>query len=263
MSNRCAWIIAIGEVDPLAQAIAAQLAAYGVAVKGQKWPLDQPQAWMQSAQEAAGEDARLVIIVTSSTDYKQSDLRRQLSLFRIFLQTLQRGFINGFIAFTDPDNAPSTQSDMPGTPILGDLEAIGSSAWVARAVARLHAPKTTAWPVRLGLFAQEKLGVWLQVVPQPGQTSQGCVTGVSGNDAKITFQAIGAANTLPEKSVNEYELKGLTFETAGHAFTAWGLQNLLTPEQAHFVRLENEPDLLAIGTLPNGELSDVSLIALR
>lgn len=167
MSNRCAWIIAIGEVDPLAQAIAAQLAAYGVAVKGQKWPLDQPQAWMQSAQEAAGEDTRLVIIVTSSTDYKQSDLRRQLSLFRIFLQTLRRGFINGFIAFTDTDNAPSTQSDMPGTPILGDLEAIGSSAWVARAVARLHAPKTTAWPVRLGLLRKRSWGFGCRSYPSP------------------------------------------------------------------------------------------------
>jgi hypothetical protein len=39
MANGCVWIIGIGAVDGVAQAVAAQLKPYGLAIEGQKWPV--------------------------------------------------------------------------------------------------------------------------------------------------------------------------------------------------------------------------------
>lgn len=261
--DHCAWLIAVGEVDELAQVTARQLTAYGVAVKGQRWPDKQPQAWMTSAQEAAGDNARLVVVVATPDSYRDPELRRQLALFRLFLQTLTRSTVNGFVVLHGGSEPGDIQSELPGTAILADWQSVGTDNWIARAVARLHAPRRPKWPADLSLFAQEKLGVWLSVKPEPGQTIQGCLVGVSANQSDISFHAVGSAGQLPERSTNEYEMKGITFESAGHSFKAWALKNTLSSNDAYFVRLQGEPDLLAIATLPSGEISDVDLISLR
>lgn len=263
MADRCAWLIGIGDVDAVAQLTASQLRPYGLNIQGQKWPMGENQAWMASAQEAAGANARLVLIVASAEDYKNPQLRRELALFRLFLQTLVKSPVDGLVILTDPAKAHEMKAGLPGTGLLDDYEIVQGAGWQAKAVARLHAPRKPKWPVRLGLFAQEKLGVWLEVKPEPMQTTMGCMVGVSGNEADISFHAVGPAGRLPEKSINEYELKGIEFESAGQAFKAWALQNTFTPSDAYYVRLEGEPDLLAIGTLPDGELTDVSLFCLR
>lgn len=263
MAERCAWLIGVGAVDTAAQLAASQLRGYGVAIQGQKWPMGEKQAWLASAQEAAGAGARLIVVVASPEDYQNPALRRDLSLFRLFLQTLVKSPVDGLVILTDPSKAAAIASPLPGTALLGDFEMVQGSGWQAKAVARLHAPRRSRWPVRLGLFAQERLGVWLEVKPQPTDTTEGCLVGVSGEGADISFHAAGTAGRLPEKSVNEYEMKGIGFESAGHAFTAWALQNRFSPDEAYYVRLEGEPDLLAIGTLPGGEPSDVDLFCLR
>lgn len=263
MSDRCVWMIVLGDLDAKARATAAKLAPYGVEIQGQALAVDQANSWMSCAQSAAQAGARFVIVVSSSEDYWRPEVRRQLSLFRLFLQTFTKSTINGMVDLVDAGQVDARSVDLPGTPILDDWETITTDSWAARAVARLHSPKRPNWPVALGLFAQEKLGTWLQVQPKPGHIAPGCLLGVSGNEAKISFHAAGPAGCLPERSINEFELKGLTFTSAGHDFHAWGLQNSLPPEQAYFARLQNEPDLLAISTLPDGELSDVHLMCLR
>jgi hypothetical protein len=263
MAERYAWLIGVGDVDAAAQLAASQLRGYGVNIQGQKWPVGEKQAWLASAQEAAGAGARLILIVATPEDYQKPELRRELALFRLFLQTLVKSPVDGLVILTDPSKAAEIQTDLPGTPLLGDFEIVQSPGWQAKAVARLHAPRKPKWPVRFGLYAQEKLGVWLEVKPQPTETTSGCLVGVSGNESNISFHAVGEAGRLPEKSVNEYEMKGIEFETSGHKFTAWALQNSFSSDQAYYVRLEGEPEVLAIGTLPDGEVSDVDLFCLR
>lgn len=263
MNDRCVWMIVLGDVDTEARTTAAKLAPYGAAIRGQAFDIDQTSWWMSCGRHAAQAGAHFVIVVISFMDYQRPEIRRQLALFRLFLQTLTKSTINGLVHLVGSEQVDSGSTSLPGVPILGDWETVMTDQWPARTVARLHAPKQPAWPVSLGLFAHEKLGTWLQVQPSPGQTAHGCLLGVSGNEATISFQAVGQAGCLPERSINELELKGLTFASAGYDFNAWGLQNVLSAEQAYFARLENEPDLLAISTLPDGELSDVHLMCLR
>jgi hypothetical protein len=184
-------------------------------------------------------------------------------LFRLFLQTLIQSPVDGLVILTDPAKASDMQTELPGTALLGDFEIVQATGWQAKAVARLHSPRKSKWPVRFGLFAQEKIGVWLEVKPLPLETTMGCLVGVSGHDSNISFHAVGEAGRLPDKSVNEYEVKGIQFESAGHTFIAWALQNTFATNESYFVRLEGEPDMLAIGVLPGGEVSDVDLFCFR
>lgn len=263
MSDRCIWLIGMGDVDPVAQQVAQQLRPYGALLRGQKWPTGEKQTWMASAQEAAAAGASVVVVVAPTDAYADPARRRELALFRLFLQSLVRRSVNGFVVLTDPSAATATASDLPGSSVLADWEIVNAAGWPARVVARMHAPKKPQWPVRIGVYAQDKLGVWLEVKPSPEVTTQGCLLGVSGNSASISFHAVGPAGRLPERSVNEYEMKGIEFEAAGHGFSAWALRNTLTPEDAYFVRIEQEPDILAIGNLPDGEIGDVDLVNLR
>lgn len=257
MSDKCAWIITLSDNDAPAQAAATQLAAYGLPPKGQRWPKEN-DGWVASAQEAAQANAAIVIVVGTHAQYNDPALRRRLALFRLALQTRRQATINGIALLA----GEPTNTDTPTTGILNDWLIATDTRWPAKAVARAHAPATPAWPARLGVHAQERLGVWLEVHPDPAQTAAGALLGVSGNEATISFHAVGQAGALPERTVNEYELKGLKFDAAGKAFEAWALQNTLAPDQSYFVRIEGEPDWLAVGSLPQGQADNVHLIRL-
>lgn len=261
MANGCVWIIGIGAVDGVAQTVAAQLKPYGLAVEGQKWPVGEKQAWLASADAAAAQAARVVIVVASKSDHDNPTTRRALAFFRLALQTQIAKPVAGFVVLTDTTEAGSSPTASTQFSILGDWEVVADDHWSAKVVARFHAPRQPKWPVNLGLIAREKLGVWLTVSPLAGQSAQGCLVGVSGNEADISFHAVGPAGGLPATSINEYELKGIAFEAGGQPFKAWALQNTIGPEQAYYVRLEGEPNVLAMGQLPNGQIDDVDLIA--
>jgi hypothetical protein len=263
MVDRCAWIIGIGEVEPAAQLVARQLKPYGVDVKGQKWPTGEKQPWLGSAQEAAGAGALVVIVVASTESYNDKDRRRELSLFRIMLQTLLKQPVAGFVILTDPTNQVENTPPLLGTNILNDWEVVSSTTWPAKVVARLNVARKLSWPIKLEMYAQEKLGVWFAVNPQPGSTTHGCVVGVNGNDADLSFHAVGPAGRLPERSINEYELKGIEFDIDTQHFKAWAVQNTIGPEDAYYVRLESEPDSIAVGALPGGEIVDLNLLHFR
>lgn len=257
MANGCIWIIGIGDVDGAAQTVAAQLKPYGLDIQGQKWPVGEKQAWLASAETAAAQAGHVAIVVASEKSYADPVMRRELALFRLLLQTRLNRSVDGFVILTDatdPKNAPQPNTTLS---ILGDWSVVSGGNWAAKVVARFHAPRHPKWPVKLGLLAHERLGVWLCVGPQSGQTSQGCLVGVAGNGADISFHAVGAADGLPETSINEYELKGIEFELGDQSFKAWALQNTVGPDQAYYVRLEGEPSVIAIGQLPNGQIGDV------
>ena len=97
MTDKCAWIINLGANDAPAQAAAMQLAQYGLTPKGQRWPTDNENAWMTSAQEAAEANAAIVILIGSAQELSSEKKRRDLALFRLSLQALQRAGASGTI----------------------------------------------------------------------------------------------------------------------------------------------------------------------
>ena len=258
MAGKCAWFINLDEDDTAARLAAGQLGPYGLAVKGQRWPAED-KAWLGSAQEAADAGAAVVLVIGSPARQAEAAVRRGLALFRLALQTRLGRAVNGFTLVT---GEASGGEPAAGHTVLGDWSRLDGTRWQAKVVARAHAPIAPSWPARLALHAHERLGIWLETHPAPGDTAPGALVGIAGNDARIDFHAVGPAGGMPERTVNEYELQGLQFEAGGQAFQAWGLRNAIAPDHSYYVRLDGEPDTLAIGTLPGGEPEDVSLVAM-
>ncbi|WP_322997250.1 hypothetical protein [Castellaniella sp.] len=257
MTEKCAWFINLSDDEHAAQAAALQLKPYGLPIRGQRWP--QGLAWLAAAQEAASANAAVTVVFGLASRYADPALRRDLALFRLMLQTQAGHAINGFTLLTD--DTPDAPQAMPGLAVLDDWTPL-SAGWPAKLIARAHAPIAPRWPAQLGLHAHERLGVWLETHPQPGHTASGALVGVAGNQAKIDFHAVGPKGGLPSTTDNQYELRGLQFTVADTAFEAWGLRNLIPADERYYVRLEGDPDLLAIGSLPDGEPDDVALIRL-
>lgn len=265
MNTACIWLLFLDDAEPLGQSIARSLQPYGLPVKGCLWPKNEPMGWLHCAQEAAQAQASVVLVIASQASCQNPDTRRQLALFRLALHTLRKRWINGFIlgADSNPIRNNISEPSLSGTGILDDWTALEGSGWPAKVVARAYAPKLAQWPVRLALHANERIGIWLETHPDPYQIAHGALVGVSGQDTSITFHAVGPKDALPERSVNEFELQGLTFEIGTHSFHAWALQNEIPVDHSYFVRLDKEPSVLAIGSLPNGNPDDVTLMHLR
>lgn len=260
MSGKCAWFISLPDGEALGKAAAASIGTYGLPVKGQRWPVGEKLGWLVSAQEAFAAGAAVVVVLGSRTHYMNPDIRRGLAMFRLALQSLRGGPVNGFLFIPDAGDGGLALADRLG--VLDDFELVDPARWQARAVARAHAPQAPAWPLRLGLYGHERLGVWLETHPAPQTGCQGALAGVSGNESSISFHAVGAAGGLPDRTVVQFELKGLTFDSAGMAFQAWGLQNPLPASDSYYVRLEGEPDWVAAGALPEGNAEDVHIMRL-
>lgn len=257
MTEKCAWFINLSDDEHAAQAAAQQLKPYGLPIRGQRWP--QGLTWLAATQEAASANAAVIVIFGPASRYADPALRRDLAMFRLMLQTQTGRAINGFTLLTG--DAPATPQATSRMAILDDWTPL-PEGWPAKLVARAHAPITPSWPVQLGLHAHERLGVWLAAHPQPGHTSPGALVGVAGEQSKIDFHAVGPKGNLPVNTDNQYELRGLQFTVADTAFEAWGLRNPIPADARYYVRLEGDPDLLAIGSLPDGEPDDVTLIRL-
>jgi hypothetical protein len=267
MANPCVWLIMIGEEAKIAaSAVSASLQQYGLTVKGQFWPVGEKQAWLVSSENAALENASLIVIIASKEQYASAAIQRDLAFFRLNLQSKLNRQIDGFICQLDKSDNSKDESkqQLSGTlSILSDWLYVEDGKWYAKAVARLHAPSKSNFPFKIQLYAQEKIGVWMEIRPKNTEIVSGFVFGVSGNSAKISFHAVGISGKLPEKTINEYEFKGMKFETAGLEFEAWGLKNQLQANESYFVKLDGEPDVIAVGSLPNDELEDVNIIYLN
>jgi hypothetical protein len=170
--------------------------------------------------------------------------------------------VDGFVHLLGEqiEPSPESQGNSPKMSILGDWLIVKDPKWAVKAVARLHLPNKPSLPYQFRLFAEERLGVWIEIRPHAPEDVKGFLLGVAGNESKITFQAVGPSGVLPEKSINEYEIKGMKFDASNLSFEAWGLRNTITAKDSYFARLDGEPDVLAIGSFMNEELEEVQLI---
>ena len=262
MAANCVWIITVGEVGPLSQIVASGLKTYGLDVQGQRWPVDESQAWLTSAQEAASSRAALVVLVVDPSLYQKADIRRGLALFRLSLQTRIDRLVDGFIVFQGPP--PELELGVSNCHrVLEDWQVVDpETSWLAKAVARMHVPSKLGTPIKLGLHAHERLGVWFEIARNPPIAQKGSVAGVSGENVQIDFHAVGPKGRLPNRTVNEYEIQGMKFDYQGLSFEAWGLQNTLTEDESYYIRVEGEPSYISAGELPNGEMTEVDLVCL-
>lgn len=252
------WMSALGHDQAAASAVSAMLSRYGLACKGHFW-VDAPEkmAWREALDELLKARADLWLILVDREQWAKPSVRYGLALFTAALAA-QRGA--GFpIAILDAVGGLVVPDALARASVLSAAQA----SWPAKVVARasLAAEKAPLADFRLDVLGNERLGQWFEIGPRE-QGWSGVVFGVCGDGAKINFQAVGPAGSLPEKTTLEYAQQGLTLDVGGRSFTAWAVRNQLDAATSYYARVEGCPQAILLMPYAEGDEAEATVLPL-
>lgn len=134
--------------------------------------------------------------------------------------------------------------------------------WPARVVSLAFSPQAVGQlDCRFGIRAEPLLGQWFEVGPRDEDWA-GVMFGVT-EEGTITHQAVGPKGQLPERTVLEYPIEGMQAQVGDSTFTAWSVQNRVSPEDSYYVKVDGYPARLIIGGHPGTDQAEVVVIDLK
>ncbi len=106
-------------------------------------------------------------------------------------------------------------------------------------------------PFHLVAHLDPLIGQWLELAPAQKESWQGFMIGVTG--AEVTAFGVGPRDILPEKTTLHYPLCGIKGEWGDQTFSACAAKNEINADNACFIRLEGNPQLVFITAYPEDE----------
>jgi len=256
-----AWITVLKQEDNEEEArkLHQTLSKYGLGTGGHFWRDDLPQmAWSGALEELGKADTGIWIIAGRAVDFSEPNLRYGLSMLTAGVQAL-RG--NGFpilIAMIEGElEADSLPTLLRGAGVYPATSPTLGAKMAAKA--NLPIPKL-APEYHLNVYGIPNLGQWFEIGPADGAW-KGALFGVNGGE--IVVQGVGPAGKLPEKATLEYPIQGMKLELAGDKYTAWGVQNQLSPDMSHYVKVNDHATSLVFGPMPDGDAADLFVLRLK
>jgi hypothetical protein len=263
MAGKKVWVswLPAKECEAQLQSSVHALQQVGLEVSGAPWEDDLEKcAWMELGDMLSAQDGpELFIIAGRVEDFAKHRFRYGLSLLCAFLLQ-HRPQLKVFRQVIDS----STLQDLPR--LLHDLTPLDTSpGWSAKVVAAAYsaATKATEFDCHVSVIAHSAIGQWFEIGPKAGQAPwAGAMLGVSGNDAKVVFQAVGERGQLPDKAVNEYAMQGIKADIAEHEYEAWALKNAIADGQSYYVKVQGFPSKVMFAEHPDNQESEVTVITL-
>ncbi|MCE5248705.1 hypothetical protein LLG96_00645 [bacterium] len=254
------WVTALDKDAQSVQKILGTIRQYGLDGNGHFWQDDiKNLAWLGPKEALADRETSLWVILCSLKSLESESVRYGLSLLAITVQAV-RGI--GFpILFAVTDGA--LEIDKLPTPLRGaDSIAFSSPSLGAKIVAKANTPvPKISTDYRIDIHANPNYGIWFEVGPAGTAVWKGALIGVSGGD--INFHGVGAAGTLPEKSVLEYPMEGLKLQLGEKDYSAWAVQNTIDAGHSYYVRIHDMPSGIVFGPYAPDDEASVSVISLR
>lgn len=248
------WITALKEDQPRVAAITHVLKRYGLDCKGHFWA-DVPEklAWRVAIEALQEARADLWLVLIDEEAIKKPSVRYGLSLMAAGLRQLRGG---QFPVMTLWNSAVPAEAALPHPMRCADVLLESATSWPAKIVAKASmAGKALPMDYRLDVLGDERLGQWFEIGPTDG-VWDGVVFGVTGDDAEITFQAVGSKAVLPEKSTLEFAQEGMQIKVGERNFTAWAVRNTVAAGESYFARVKGCPD--AVLFMPYSDAGDSS-----
>ncbi len=254
------WLTSLGSSKEEVQKTMAALKKVGLAIDGHFWQDDlDKMAWSAPRQAILDKNINLWVVLASSTDLQSPSIRYGLSMLALTVQAA-KGIDFPIIIL---QNAGETilPETLP-TPLAGcDIFDLNNPAYGAKIVARAHKTvQGTLPPYRLDVYGIAQIGQWFEIGPREGKWS-GALFGSS--DAGPCLHTVGRSGQLPEKSVLNYQQRGLEIELQGRKFTAWAVQNELDAESSYYVKVDGRPDSILFSPYSSGEEAEVFVVKLK
>ena len=241
------------------QSLAAQVKPYGIPVMGHFWIDDlRGMAWMGAREKLAEPDTAVWVILGSKKDFEKKEIRYGLSLLALSVQSLRRSLLPVMILREgdediSADDLPTPFKDARIFPFSGE------SLGVKLVAAANQPPTPVSREYYFDVLGNETIGQWFGIRPAEGAWT-GAMLGVSGGN--ILFHAVGPAGRLPDKTVLNYPLRGMTLALGDAEYTAWAAQNPVNPETAYYVKVENHPSSILFGPYSDEDAADVYVVKL-
>ena len=111
---------------------------------------------------------------------------------------------------------------------------------------------------RINIHAHPHFGVWFEIGPISDNNWDGALLGVCG--AEIDSHGVGNAEKLPEKTILEYQMKGLKLTLGEKEYTAWAVKNTIDGSHSYYVRIQGIPESIVFGSYTAEEEAQMHVI---
>ncbi len=255
------YLTSLTPQQELVKGLISQIKPYGLEVKGHFWTDDLAKmAWMGPRDELVDSGSVLWAILGSKADFEKAGLRYGLSLLSLSAQARSGSAFNMMILQNGAE--PVISEDLPTPLKAADVCPLSDASLGAKLVARAHQPQSP--PEReyfIDILGGEQLGQWFEIRPAGAGSWPGAMFGAAG--AEIVFQAVGPAGGLPEKSVLNYPVQGLELKLGDVAYSAWAVQNEITPETSYYAKVDGYPDAILFGPYSSEDSAEVHVMNLK
>lgn len=253
------FLTSLTSSQDLVKDIISQIKPYGLDISGHFWIDDlQKMAWMGARDMLTDANAGLWVILGGREDFEKTDIRYGLSLLALSANARKHSPL-AILILQEGTDAISAD-DLP-TPLRNaEIYPLPDKGLGAKLVARAHqAKKPLAGEYHIDILGNEQIGQWFEIRPAAG-VWPGAMFGAAGGE--IVFQAVGPAGRLPEKTVLNYPLQGMTLKRGEVEYTAWAVSNEINPETAYYAKVENYPSSILFGPYSTEQAADVYVITL-
>jgi len=254
------WLTSLSITDKTVAQLAAGLKTYGLETEGNLWQDDlESLAWTSGLDVLVDKKPALWLILGTAEDFSKPAIRYGLSLLTLAVRA-KRGATFPIVVLQG--GADAIKSDELPTPLESlDILKASDPTLGAKLVAKIHSQaKLKDISYQIDMHGNPQVGQWFEVRPQH-EKWPGIIFGVC--DADISFQAVGAAGVLPEKSVLEHPVQGLKITYGKKEFTAWAVQNEIEPESAYYAQVSGFPDTILFGPYTERDGADMFMLRLK
>jgi hypothetical protein len=259
--KKVVWITVINKEkhEDVAKKVYQSVSRYGLGAAGHFWQdaLEQ-MAWSNAREDLVKQETALWIIVGSRDDLSTESIRYGLSLLAIGVHS-QKG--HGFPMIIGLTDGNMETDDLP-TPLRGaEILPASGAALGPKIAAKANMPvKNVPVDYRLDIYGVQGIGQWFEIGPAQGDWS-GVMFGTAGGT--INAHGVGPMQKLPERSILEYPMKGMTLQLGDKEYSAWAVKNTLTASDSYYLRVNDYPSSLVFGPMTDGEDAELYVVNLK
>lgn len=253
------WLTSVESSQESVQQIMGTLTKYGLGVDGHFWEDDlEKMAWCKPRREIVDTAVSMWLIHGSAESLAKESIRYGLSLLALTVQAA-RGL--GFpIVFLQEGDAAIVPESLP-TPLAGGRVLEVSSGYGPKIIADLHKPvPSVRADYRIDVYGIPQVGQWFEVGPRDSGWD-GAIFGTAPEG--ITFQAVGAAGQLPEKSTLNYPQQGIKLNIGDREFDAWGVQNEFDGDTSYYLKVDSYPEAVMFCPYAQDDEAEAYVISLK
>lgn len=217
---------------------------YGLEADGHFWVDDlDKMAWAGALDKLAEENAGLWLIAGNAESLNREKTRYGLSMLSLALTGRKQGLLPAILVLPREE-----VKDLALPTALASAEVLDSQSKIGpKLAAKANMPQTRMdMEYRIGVHPLPGLGQWFEIGPARGQQWSGAMFGL--DEGEITAHGVGPAGQIPEKTVLEYQMRGITLESEGKQFSAWAVKNSLAETDSYYLQVTGMPKKLLFGS---------------